>query len=1057
MYQKVDNSLDFVSREQEVLDFWKKEKIFQRQVEQHREGESYTFYDGPPTANGRPHIGHVLTRAIKDLIPRYQSMQGKNVLRKAGWDTHGLPVELEVEKSLGINGKEEIEDYGIEAFIQKCKESVWTYKQEWEDLSERVGYWADMEDPYITYEDKYIESEWWALKTIHEKGLLYQGNKIVPYCPRCGTALASHEVAQGYKDVSDVSIYVSFKLLDEPDTYFAAWTTTPWTLPSNLALAVNPEVDYVLVERQEKSEERRHYYLAKSLVESVFPEEEVTVLKQLKGKELVGKDYEPILPYAEELVKRSGKVAYKVLPADFVTIEDGTGIVHIAPAFGEDDSKVGRAYDLPFVQLVDDEGRLTAEVTDFAGQFCMDANAAITDKLEGEKKLIRRQVYEHNYPHCWRCDTPLIYYARQGWFIEMTRVRDQLLANNAQVNWIPASLGEKRFGNFLENVIDWNISRERYWGMPLPIWQCPNGHTHVVGSVEELRSMSPDCPDELELHRPYIDAVHLKCPECGESMTRVPEVIDCWFDSGSMPFAQWHYPMENEDVFHDHYPADFISEAVDQTRGWFYSLTALSTVLYDQPAFKNCIVLGHVQDKDGIKMSKHLGNVVAPNEVLEKEGADAVRWYFYSNSQPWLPTRFSIDGVNEGKRKFMAPLWNTYAFFVLYADIDQFAPEDYAWDKTKLSVMDRWILSKLNSLILELRQSLDAFDIFNATKLLETFVDDLSNWYVRRSRERYWVAGMPQDKIDAYQVLYEVLVTLASLTAPFTPFLAEMIYQNLVPGKITGAPDSVHLTRYPEADMSLIDPELEHQMSLVLQLVNLGRTARSLSQVKTRQPLSRMLAVGVGADEKLSPEFMELVADELNVKELEWTDDAASLQDYHFKPQLKLLGKRFGKRLNEVREVLDRLDGVASYRQLQKEGQIAIQTQDGPEILTAEELIIETIQAEGFAAASDAGLTVALDTELTPELISEGFLREMVSKIQTQRKDSDFEVTDRIKVYYQASPKLQPIIEGYADELKHEILGKVLLPLDQAPQGQKMVTWDINGEELKLILVVDNA
>lgn len=1053
MYQKVDNSLDFVSREKEILEFWKKEEIFKKQVELRKGGEDYTFYDGPPTANGKPHIGHVLTRAIKDLIPRYHSMKGKNVLRKAGWDTHGLPVELEVEKALGINGKDEIEAFGVENFIQECKKSVWTYKKDWEVLSERVGYWVDMDDPYVTYEDGYIESEWWAMKEIDKKGLLYQGNKIVPYCPRCGTSLASHEVAQGYKDITDESIYVRFKLEEDDDVFFAAWTTTPWTLPSNLALAVHPDVDYVMVERNEGCC-TNYYYLAKDLIDQVFPEEDLDIVREVKGRDLVGLKYEPILPYAKDIVEKSGKKAFEVLPADFVTTADGTGIVHVAPAFGEDDSKVGKEFDLPFVQLVTDQGLLPEEVTDFAGMFVMDANPKITELLAQKGSLIHIRSYGHNYPHCWRCDTPLIYYARQGWFVEMTKVREQLLANNAQVNWIPQNIGEGRFGNFLENVIDWNISRERYWGMPLPIWICPNGHRHVVGSVAELRELSPDCPDDLQLHRPYIDEVHINCPECGELASRVPEVMDCWFDSGAMPFAQWHYPMENEQGFKDHYPADFISEAVDQTRGWFYSLMALGTVLFDEAPFKNCIVLGHVQDKEGVKMSKHVGNVVDPNDVLDKEGADAVRWYFYSNSQPWLPTRFSYDGVNESKRKFMGTLWNTYAFFVLYADIDKFGPEAYDWDKKNLCVMDRWILSKLNSLIKEVSASIEKFDILTATRSLEAFVDDLSNWYVRRGRERYWVADMPQDKVDAYQVLYEVLVKTAQVAAPFTPFMSEMLYQNLVVGKVTDAPISIHLTDYPEVEEDLIDDELERQMELVLKLVNLGRTARSLSQVKTRQPLARMLVVG--ADQGLGQEFVELVEDELNIKDLEWADDADSLQDYHFKPQLRLLGKRFGPRLNELRGILDNFqDGVAKFKELKANGQIVVEMADGPEILTEEELIIETIQADGFAAASDYGLTVALDTDLTSDLIDEGFLRELVSKIQNQRKESGFEVQNRIKVYLAGSEKLLALAEKFSEALMDDVLAVEIANLSDAPAGiQEAQVWDINGENIEVALEV---
>ncbi len=1052
MYRKVDSSLDFVKREEEVLQFWEKEQIFEKQVALRKDAPDYTFYDGPPTANGRPHIGHVLTRAIKDLIPRYHSMKGKNVLRKAGWDTHGLPVELEVEKALGLNGKEDIEAYGIEAFVKKCKESVWTYKKDWEELSKRVGFWADMDDPYITYENDYIESEWWAMKEIDRKGLLYQGHKILPYCSRCGTALASHEVAQGYKDVEEDSVYIRFAVKGEENSYFTAWTTTPWTLPSNLALTVHPEVDYVLLERSGSCGKER-YYLAEDLVEAVFPEEKVTIVKRMKGKELEGMEYEPIFPYAKKFVEESGKKAFLVCLADYVTTTDGTGIVHTAPAFGEDDAVVGRKYDLAFVQYVNEEGAMTEEVTDFAGMFCKDADPLIIKKLEEEGKLLRAEKFTHNYPFCWRCATPLIYYARTGWFIEMTKVRDALVANNNRINWIPPSIGEKRFGNFLENVIDWNISRERYWGMPLPIWQCECGHDHVVGSVAELREMSPNCPEELELHRPYIDEVNIICPKCGKLMTRVPEVMDCWFDSGAMPFAQWHYPFENKEEFEAHFPANFISEAVDQTRGWFYSLLAVSTLLFDQESFENCIVLGHVQDAEGQKMSKHRGNVVDPNDVLEKEGADAVRWYFFSNSQPWLPSRFSFEAVKEGKRKFMGTLWNTYAFYVLYADIDRFSPEKYSWDKDKLCVMDRWILSRLNTLTKTVSDCLEKFDILQATRALEDFVDELSNWYVRRGRERYWVSGMPQDKIDAYQCLYEVLVTVAKLCAPFTPFIAEMIYRNLVVDHVKDAPISVHLCDYPEVDEAHIDTELESQMDIVLKLVALGRTARSLSGLKTRQPLSRMLVVG---GECLAEEYAELVIDELNVKELEWADDADSLQDYHFKPQLRLLGKRFGPRLNTLRTILDNLDGVKAYRELKQKGKIVVNMPEGPEELTEEELIIETIQAEGFAAASDYGMTLALDTELTEGLIAEGHLREMVSKIQTMRKESDFEVSDRIHMYMAGDEELLELAKKHEKALCEDVLAISLKALDKAPAAllDKQKEWDINGKSLILALEV---
>lgn len=1052
MYRKVDSSLDFVSREQAILDFWEEHDIFKKQVALNQDGPTYTVYDGPPTANGKPHIGHVLTRAMKDIIPRYQSMLGKHVLRKAGWDTHGLPVELEVEKSLGLNSKDQIEEYGIEKFIKECKKSVWTYRKDWEDLSRRVGYWFDLEDPYVTYDQNYIEAEWWAMKELDKKGLLYQGSKVTPYCPRCGTSLASHEVAQGYQEVTETSVYIRFRVQDEADCYFAAWTTTPWTLPSNLALAVHPQVEYVLVERREEGKSVR-YYLAKDLVSSVFPEESLKVVKEMTGEALVGMTYEPIFPYAQDMVARSGKQAFRVLPADYVTTTDGTGIVHIAPAFGEDDAKIGQKFDLPFVQLVTDQGLMSEEVTDFAGIFTKKADPLIIEKLKAEGKLIRSQAFTHNYPFCWRCDTPLIYYARQGWFIAMTKLHDQLMENNSRVNWLPKTIGEKRFGNFLDNVIDWNISRERYWGMPLPIWICPHGHRHVVGSIEELKAMSPDCPDDIELHRPYIDQVHLTCPECGELMTRVPEVMDCWFDSGSMPFAQWHYPMENADKLKAHFPADFICEAVDQTRGWFYSLMALNTALFGQSPYKSCLVLGHVQDKNGQKMSKHKGNVVDPNEIFDQEGADATRWYFYSNSQPWLPSRFSLDSVNEDKRKFMGTLWNTYAFFVLYADIDQFESKGDRWSPQDLCVMDRWILSRLNSLIFTVRAGLDEINILKAARAMEKFVDDLSNWYVRRGRERYWVAGMPKDKEDAYECLYRVLVTLAKLSAPFTPFLAETLYQNLVVGHRENAPESVHLTRYPEGKAELIDRELEDQMALVLDMVALGRTARSISQLKTRQPLSRMLVV---SEEKLSEEYIPLVTSELNVKTLEWAEGAEDLLDYEFKPQLRLLGKRFGARLPELKQVLANLDGRRAYQQLQAQGYLEVEMADGPEKLTEEELLVETLQATGFASASAGELTVALDTTLTEALKQEGLLREMVSKIQVMRKESGFEVTDRIRLFLACDPALNELVQNHREELLRDVLGVALADLTEAPAElrDRQQSFDINGHRLDLILQV---
>ncbi len=872
MYKKVQTDMGFGAREKDILAFWKENQIFEKSIQLREGRETFTFYDGPPTANGKPHIGHILTRVIKDIIPRYKTMKGYQVPRKAGWDTHGLPVELEVEKMLGINGKPQIEAYGVEPFIKKCKESVWKYKSEWEEMSDRVGYWADMENPYITYENNYIESEWWALKQIWEKGLLYKGYKIVPYCPRCGTSLSSHEVAQGYKDVKDTSVFVRFAVKGQEDTFFAAWTTTPWTLPSNVALCVNAKEQYVKIELESSIEgdpEKIRYYMAGTLVENLFGEN-AEILETIPGKSLVGMEYEPLFPYGEKQIHLTGKKAYRVVSDDYVTLTDGTGIVHIAPAFGEDDARVGRLFDLPFLQLVYPDGTMNEDVTDFAGQFCKDADAGIIRKLAIEKKLIRKMPFEHSYPFCWRCDTPLIYYARNSWFVEMTKVRDRLVANNKTIHWLPETIGEGRFGNFLENVVDWGISRERYWGTPLPIWECECGHRHMIGSIEELKAMSGDCPENIELHKPYIDAVHITCPECGKPMTRVSEVIDCWFDSGSMPFAQWHYPFENKDKFDKQFPANFISEAIDQTRGWFYTLLAISTLLFDTAAFKNCIVLGLVLDKDGIKMSKHKGNVVNPWSVLDKQGADAVRWYFYTASAPWLPSRFSDEAVSEGQRKFMGTLWNTYAFFVMYANIDQFQfdPAKHSVNPKELPVIDRWLLSKLNTLILTVDKGLDQYDITGSGRALSEFTDELSNWYVRRNRERFWAEGMEQDKINAYATLYTALVVLSKLSAPFVPFMAESMYQNLVSSVDSTAPISVHLCDFPAADESMIDRKLEDIMEDVLHLVVMGRAARNNCAIKNRQPLSKLY---VGSPRPPSGESMFVTADELNVKESIYT------------------------------------------------------------------------------------------------------------------------------------------------------------------------------------------
>lgn len=1048
MYKKVDSSLDFVEREHEIIGFWQKHDTFKKQTELRKDGENFVFYDGPPTANGKPHIGHVLTRAIKDIIPCYHSMKGKNVFRKAGWDTHGLPVELEVERMLGIDSKEELEEYGIEPFIKQCKESVWKYQVEWEEMSERIAFWADMENPYVTYENDYIESVWWALRQIWDKGLIYEGHKVVPFCPRCGTALSSHEVAQGYQDITESSVYVRFKVIDEDDTYLTAWTTTPWTLPSNLALCAHPESTYVLAEVEDEIQgvrKKYKYYVAEALAEEVLGAD-YKILKKIKGSELEGKKYEPLFPYADQAIEESKKEAYFVTIDSYVTMEEGTGIVHIAPAFGDDDSRIGREYDLPFVQFINEDGTMPEEATDFAGLLFKEADPKIIVDLNERGLLIKEEETTHNYPFCWRCDTPLIYYARQSWFIKMTELRENLLANNATVNWIPKTIGTGRFGNFLENVIDWGLSRERFWGTPLPVWRCQDcGYDHLVGSIEELKSMSDNCPDDIELHRPYIDEVNLNCPKCNGKMTRRPEVIDCWFDSGSMPFAQYHYPFENQKLFKESYPADFISEAVDQTRGWFYTLMAIGTAVFDQSPFENCIVMGHVQDEKGQKMSKHIGNVVDPMEVLDKEGADAVRWYFYRNSQPWLPSRFSENMVNEVKRKFISGLWNTYAFYVLYADIDQFDPSEHELVYKKLSVMDHWILSKLNTLVREVDQRLSDYDITGSTRIMENFVEDLSNWYVRRSRSRYWEAGMEQDKINAYLTLYTVLETMARLSAPFIPFMTESIYQNLVVNFFDAAPESVHLADFPVYNEEWIVPELEEQMQIVLDLVNLGRAARNVSELKIRQPLQKMSIV---SDKKLDEKYIPLLADELNVKEIKWITDASNLQDYQFKPQLRLLGPRFGKKLPQVNKALAEVDGQAKYEELQAKGHIEIVIDDQLENLSQEELIISSIQAEGLATASDNDVTIALDTVLTKELIDEGNVREIISKVQHMRRESGFEVANRINLYYGNNEKLAQTIAKYADTIKGDVLAKNIAPIKEEIPFVK--TLDINGQELTI-------
>ena len=1050
MYDKVSTKLEFVNREQKVLDFWKENQVFEKSVEETKDLPTYTFYDGPPTANGKPHIGHVLTRVIKDMIPRYQTMKGHNVVRKAGWDTHGLPVELEVEKLLGIDGKEQIEEYGLEPFIQKCKESVWKYKGMWEEFSGKVGFWADMDNPYVTYHDDFIESEWWALKKIWDQGLLYKGFKIVPYCPRCGTPLSSHEVAQGYKTVKERSAVVRFKVVGE-DAYFLAWTTTPWTLPSNVALCVNPDETYVKV----KAADGYTYYLAQALADKVLgglAKEAVDdqaavpayeVLETYVGRDLEYKEYEPLYECVKPVCEKQHKKGHFITCDTYVTMTDGTGIVHIAPAFGEDDANVGRNYDLPFVQFVDGKGDLTEE-TPFAGMFVKDADPEVLKDLDARGLLFDAPKFEHEYPHCWRCDTPLIYYARDTWFIKMTAVRDKLVKNNDTVNWIPESIGKGRFGDWLKNVQDWGLSRNRYWGTPLNIWECECGCRHAIGSKEELRSMSDNCPENIELHRPFIDAVTIKCPECGKQMHRVTEVIDCWFDSGSMPFAQWHYPFENQDIFEKHFPADFISEAVDQTRGWFYSLMAISTLLFDKAPFKNVIVLGHVQDKDGQKMSKSKGNAVDPMDALNKYGADAIRWYFYSNSAPWLPNRFHEDAVVEGQRKFMGTLWNTYAFYVLYANIDEFDPTKYTLEYDKLSVMDKWLLSKLNSMVKSVDDNLGNYRIPEATKALAEFVDDMSNWYVRRCRERYWAKDMPQDKINAYMTLYTALVTLCKAAAPMIPFLTEDIYQNLVRTVDKNAPESIHLCDFPEVNESMIDPELEASMDEVLKVVVFGRAARNTANIKSRQPIANMY---IKAAKTLDDYFVDILRDELNVKNVEFKEDLSAFTAYSFKPQLRTVGPKYGKHLNAIKEYLANVDGNKAMSELKADGVIKFTADDTEIALAEEDLLIDVAKMDGYVTEGDNYVTVVIDTTLTPELIEEGYVREVISKIQTMRKDSDFQVTDRIKVYVTGNAKIAEVMEKNADEIKRVVLGDAFV-MDAACDNSK--EWNINGEKVTI-------
>ena len=1036
MYRKVSTDMNFVEREKEVLDFWKREGIMEKSFH-HRDGaERFTFFDGPPTANGRPHIGHIETRAIKDLIPRFQSMKGKDVLRKAGWDTHGLPVELEVEKILGLDGKPQIEAYGIEPFIAECKKSVWKYQHEWEEMSDRVGFWADMKDPYITYKDDYIESEWWSLKEIWKKGLLYKGFKVVPYCPRCGTALSSHEVAQGYKEVSDVSATVRFKAVGRENTYILAWTTTPWTLPSNVALCVNAHEDYC-----EFLLDGQTYILAQVLLHAVFGEKahEGQVLKTMKGAELCGTAYEPL--YRFEGVSYPREKGWYVVSDDYVTLTDGTGIVHIAPAFGEDDARVGRDNQLPFVQLVDTQGKFV-EGTPWVGEGTKQVNEKVIEDLRGRGLLLAALPFTHNYPFCWRCDTPLLYYARATWFIRMTAVRDELVKNNRAVNWMPDNIKEGRMGNFLENVVDWGLSRERYWGTPLPIWVCEEGHIHVIGSRQELREMATTPVGDIELHRPYVDQIEITCPECGKPMHRVKEVIDCWYDSGSMPFAQWHYPFENKEIFEKRFPANFISEAIDQTRGWFYTLMAISTLMFDRAPFENCIVLGHVQDKDGQKMSKHKGNVVDPWSVLDRQGADAVRWYFYTAGAPWLPSRFSPEAVAEGQRKFMGTLQNTYAFFVLYANIDNFDPKDHPIENVKLTLMDKWVLSRLNQLVKRVDEDLCNYRIPEPARAITEFVDDLSNWYVRRCRERFWGKGMDDTKEAAFVTLYTVLVTLAKVIAPFVPFMAEEMYQNLVRSVDPSAPESVHLCDFPAADESLIDESLNAQMSALLSVVGLGRACRAAANLKVRQPLSTLYVKGTSFDEA----FSALAEDELNVKKVVFTDDARAFTTYNLKPQMRTLGPKYGKLLGRIGQHLKEMDGNDVVDAFNRGEDVSF-TLDGTEVtLSRDDVLTEATQKPGFAAQMEGEVTVVLDCNLTPELIAEGYQREMVSKLQNMRKDAGFEVSDRIHVRYQAADELSQALEEGRAFIMQSVLAQSLTR-EESLEGKR---WDINGQEAVL-------
>ncbi len=1032
MYDKVPTNLNFVEREVQVEKYWKDNDIFGKSIKAREGAPVFTFYDGPPTANGKPHIGHIITRAVKDLIPRYKTMKGYKVLRKAGWDTHGLPVELEVEKVLGLDGKEQIEGYGVVPFIGKCKESVWTYEKEWRAMSDRVGFWADMDHPYVTYHNEYIESEWWALKQIWDKGLLYKGHKVVPYCPRCGTALSSHEVAQGYKDVKETSAIAKFKVEGKEKEYFLAWTTTPWTLPSDIILTVNGSETYA-----KANYDGYVVIMAEALMDTVLGEGNYEIIERMKGKDLEYVHYEPLFPFMEKYPN-----AYFVTCDDYVTLTDGTGIVHTSYAYGEEDYRVCKKYGVPFSQNVDATGHFTAEAGPFEGLFVKDADDKILDYMRENGTLFAALPFEHSYPFCWRCDTPLLYYARSTWFIKMTELRENLVRNNRTINWYPDNIKEGRFGNFLENVIDWGLSRERYWGTPLPIWECECGHRHTIGSIAELKEMSPDCPDDIELHKPFIDAVHITCPECGKLMTRVPEVIDCWFDSGAMPFAQWHYPFENQEIFNENYPADFISEAVDQTRGWFYTLLAVSTLIFDKAPFKNCIVLGHVQDRDGQKMSKHKGNVVDPWDALNKQGADAVRWYFYANSAPWLPSRYYDEAVSELQRKFMGTLWNTYAFYILYAEIDQFNPTEHVLEYDKLPAMDKWILSRLQTLNKYVDECLEGYKLTEPARAMAEFVDELSNWYVRRSRERFWAKGMEQDKVNAYMTLYTVLDTVVKLAAPFTPFITEEIYANMVKKVDASAPESVHLCDWPAYHAEWVDTELETNMDLVLKAVVEGRAARNAAAMKNRQPLAMMY---VKAGQGLPEEYCEIIKEELNVKAVAFTDDVEAFTTYTFKPQLRTLGKKYGKLVPAIGAYLKEVDGTAFMATLRNDGKACF-TLDGEQVeLEMDDVLVDTAQKGGFVSSSNNDVTVVLDTNLTPELVEEGFVREIVSKVQTMRKEADFNVTDRIRVYHDGNAKIAEVLA--ANDIKADVLADEVVA---GKGGELSKEWNINGEKVTL-------